>query len=536
MGDGRVVMAGKKEGIMTLMTMKSLSDDNLDDDNNLVTITDEEILPVAIRGIMDDHVSATLTGLCNFFDVITRKSMSVKKLARLQEEIVVILCELEMYFPPAFFDVMVHLLVHIVDDIDGGGCRGVGGGEDHEMEDDAGVMWANEPSGSRGKRAPRGSTYAPSDDEATAPPGCGETSGDDPSGAAGSSGAGTSGSKRPRKAKRQNTVGTAQTQSRGGPAMDCGATAKDVARVRQPSGMYPPRRVNLNETDLRAESKAPLRAQLIARLHSRYKFLGDYASTDQTNNIVNSQALLKFTKHLGSYKYMVRKLIAEGKELQATKNRKLWGKEMRELNIGNNHNLGSRGYEGKEPYWAKEDKAYVNAGIENPWLKYKDPLERRFIRSRYHKKKLTGELVTDPKVVTDIIWFTNDKKVLALEKKLKTLIRINTYSGSTTSKDKHLCGATGPSLTAAGGAVVSARHNAASCTRVSAPPQRPPAPVVSVPTTTATAPEARNTNVSDFQWDIPTSSQVVHEDEPASKYGCSKKLFDSQETAEEENP
>ncbi|KAK1670249.1 hypothetical protein QYE76_058408 [Lolium multiflorum] len=37
--------------------------------------------------------------------------------ARLQEEIVVILCELEMYFPPAFFDVMVHLLVHIVEDI-----------------------------------------------------------------------------------------------------------------------------------------------------------------------------------------------------------------------------------------------------------------------------------------------------------------------------------------------------------------------------------------------------------------------------------
>ena len=38
-------------------------------------------------------------------------------LESLQEEIVVILCELEMYFPPAFFDVMVHLLVHIMEDI-----------------------------------------------------------------------------------------------------------------------------------------------------------------------------------------------------------------------------------------------------------------------------------------------------------------------------------------------------------------------------------------------------------------------------------
>jgi hypothetical protein len=45
------------------------------------------------------------------------KSIGMKKLKRLQEEIVVILCELEMYFPPTFFNIMVHLLVHIVEDI-----------------------------------------------------------------------------------------------------------------------------------------------------------------------------------------------------------------------------------------------------------------------------------------------------------------------------------------------------------------------------------------------------------------------------------
>jgi hypothetical protein len=76
-----------------------------------------QILLVAIRGIMDEHVHQTLFGICNFFDVISGKSIGVKKLKRLQEEIVVILCELEMYFPPAFFDIMVHLLVHIVEDI-----------------------------------------------------------------------------------------------------------------------------------------------------------------------------------------------------------------------------------------------------------------------------------------------------------------------------------------------------------------------------------------------------------------------------------
>ncbi|KAK1669501.1 hypothetical protein QYE76_057660 [Lolium multiflorum] len=49
-----------------------------------------QILPVAIRGIMDEHVRDTLFGLCNFFDVITRKSIGVRQLKMLQDEIVVI--------------------------------------------------------------------------------------------------------------------------------------------------------------------------------------------------------------------------------------------------------------------------------------------------------------------------------------------------------------------------------------------------------------------------------------------------------------
>ena len=82
-----------------------------------VAVLMTQVLPVAIRGIMDKHVRETLFGLCNFFDVISRKSIGIKELTRLQEEIVVILCELEIYFPPAFFDVMLHLLLHVVEDI-----------------------------------------------------------------------------------------------------------------------------------------------------------------------------------------------------------------------------------------------------------------------------------------------------------------------------------------------------------------------------------------------------------------------------------
>ena len=76
-----------------------------------------QLLPVALRGIMVTHVRETLTDLCHFFGAISQKSISVKQLHRLQEDIVVILNELEMYFPPMFFDVMVHVCVHIMDDI-----------------------------------------------------------------------------------------------------------------------------------------------------------------------------------------------------------------------------------------------------------------------------------------------------------------------------------------------------------------------------------------------------------------------------------
>ncbi|KAK1628218.1 hypothetical protein QYE76_002533 [Lolium multiflorum] len=76
-----------------------------------------QILPVAIRGIMEEHVCDTLFGLCNFFDVITRMSVGVRQLKMLQNEIVAILCELEIYFPPAFCDICVHLLLHVIDDI-----------------------------------------------------------------------------------------------------------------------------------------------------------------------------------------------------------------------------------------------------------------------------------------------------------------------------------------------------------------------------------------------------------------------------------
>jgi len=74
----------------------------------------QQLLSVAIRGILPKNVRHTITRLCSFFSFIYCKVIDSSKLDELQNEIVVILCELEMFFPPSFFYIMVHLVMHLV--------------------------------------------------------------------------------------------------------------------------------------------------------------------------------------------------------------------------------------------------------------------------------------------------------------------------------------------------------------------------------------------------------------------------------------
>jgi len=76
-----------------------------------------QTLPVAIRNILTPHVRQTLTKLCQFFNTISRKVIDPSKLDALQNDVVETLCNLEMIFPPSFFDIMVHLIVHLVHEI-----------------------------------------------------------------------------------------------------------------------------------------------------------------------------------------------------------------------------------------------------------------------------------------------------------------------------------------------------------------------------------------------------------------------------------
>ncbi|XP_031090965.1 uncharacterized protein LOC115995958 [Ipomoea triloba] len=77
----------------------------------------QQLLPVAVRGILPKKLRYTVIRLCFFFNAICAKIIDLDKLDELQNDIIVTLCQLEMHFPLAFFDIIVHLLVHLVREI-----------------------------------------------------------------------------------------------------------------------------------------------------------------------------------------------------------------------------------------------------------------------------------------------------------------------------------------------------------------------------------------------------------------------------------
>jgi hypothetical protein len=106
------VPEGYSSNIKRLVSMKDLKLKGLKSHDCHVLM--ENLVPIGIRSILPEKVRWTITKLCFFFKAICSKVIDPGKLLALQKEIVVTLCELEMYFPPSFFDIMVHLTVHLV--------------------------------------------------------------------------------------------------------------------------------------------------------------------------------------------------------------------------------------------------------------------------------------------------------------------------------------------------------------------------------------------------------------------------------------
>ena len=73
----------------------------------------QQLLPVLIRGLLPKKPRKTITRLCSSFNKLCQRIIDREKLQQLDDEIIVTLCELERYFPPSFFDIMIHLIIHL---------------------------------------------------------------------------------------------------------------------------------------------------------------------------------------------------------------------------------------------------------------------------------------------------------------------------------------------------------------------------------------------------------------------------------------
>ena len=74
----------------------------------------QQLLVMAIQGILPNKVRHVITSLYFFFNGICSKVIDPLMLDDLENETDIILCQLEMYFPHSFFDIMVHLIFHLV--------------------------------------------------------------------------------------------------------------------------------------------------------------------------------------------------------------------------------------------------------------------------------------------------------------------------------------------------------------------------------------------------------------------------------------
>jgi len=112
---GTKVPQGYSSKVKSLVSMEDLKLVGLKSHDYHVLM--QQLLPVAIRGILPKDVRHTVTRLCFFFNALCSKVFDPEELDELENEGYIILCQLEMYFPPSFFDIMVHLVVHLVREI-----------------------------------------------------------------------------------------------------------------------------------------------------------------------------------------------------------------------------------------------------------------------------------------------------------------------------------------------------------------------------------------------------------------------------------
>jgi hypothetical protein len=77
----------------------------------------QQFMPLALRGLMDNNVRLSLMCLSRIFRNICAKVWDLASLLSLREDVAVTLSMIELELPGALFDVMTHLVLHVVEEL-----------------------------------------------------------------------------------------------------------------------------------------------------------------------------------------------------------------------------------------------------------------------------------------------------------------------------------------------------------------------------------------------------------------------------------
>lgn len=78
----------------------------------------QQLLPVLLQHAFSEHkpLKAAIQEICNFFNVLCSKTISADNIIGVKQRLIVAMCVLEKFFPPSFFVISVHLMVHLADE------------------------------------------------------------------------------------------------------------------------------------------------------------------------------------------------------------------------------------------------------------------------------------------------------------------------------------------------------------------------------------------------------------------------------------
>ncbi|XP_071688992.1 uncharacterized protein [Rutidosis leptorrhynchoides] len=81
----------------------------------------QHLLPVGVRAYLDTSISTPIIELCLFFKQLCARTLMTSDMEDAKVKLINILCSLEQIFPPSFFDIMIHLVMHLPEEAIQGG-------------------------------------------------------------------------------------------------------------------------------------------------------------------------------------------------------------------------------------------------------------------------------------------------------------------------------------------------------------------------------------------------------------------------------